>query len=251
MTAPVTYELRQGNQSTWWTVDAVTVGCRILIDASHDGGVWWFPQGPATGYSMSQPHQGKAFADLLRSKGFEVTELGRDKELTDEMFIGYYIVIRAGGFNTYTTKEKGVYARLISRGTNLVLFTDHMANDPADELAESIGLVFKGVARGTVTTLGTHPITEGMTSMDYLVGSALTNAGSNANIHVLGWLGPSDFADLNANGVQDVNEPNAPPVMGIVTTPKSEIFFIGDMNGLQFQPQPFINNLITWMGGCF
>ncbi len=39
----------------------------ILIDASHDGGVWWFPQsGP---FSPGAPHQGKALADHLRGLG--------------------------------------------------------------------------------------------------------------------------------------------------------------------------------------
>ena len=48
----------------------------------------------------------------------------------------------------------------------------------------------------------------------------------------------------------DPNEPTAPPVMGILTYPKINVFFIGDTNGLEVQPQPFIDNLIHWMGEC-
>jgi len=52
---------------------------------------------------------------------------------------------------------------------------------------------------------------------------------------------------MNFNGVRDEGEPVAPPVMGILNCPKSKVFFIGDANGLQIIPQPFINNLISWM----
>jgi hypothetical protein len=34
---------------------------RILIDASKDGGLWWFPQ--VHPFDAEQYHQGKAFAD--------------------------------------------------------------------------------------------------------------------------------------------------------------------------------------------
>jgi len=63
-------------------------------------------------------------------------------------------------------------------------------------------------------------------------------------------LRPQDYADLNFNGIQDAGEPTAPPVMGILNYPKSKVFFIGDTNGLEVQPQPFIDNLIKWMGEC-
>jgi len=53
------------------------------------------------------------------------------------------------------------------------------------------------------------------------------------------------------NGVKDQGEPDGPPVMGVLNYPNSRVFFIGDMNGLEIQPQPFINNLINWMGHCF
>ena len=36
-----------------------TSGEKILVDASKDGGVWWFPQSPG-GFSAEADHQGKA-----------------------------------------------------------------------------------------------------------------------------------------------------------------------------------------------
>lgn len=248
----VNYELKDSNgRSTAWNVSAIPLGCKILIDASHDGGVWWFPQYEGTGFNSSQPHQGLSFANLLREKGFEVTELGRGVGLTEEMFFGYYIVIRAGGFQAYTTRELEVYTNLINRGMNLVFFTDHKKNDPVDELGDLLGLKFKGSAIGTITTLVPHEITANIESIDYIAGSVLMNANENPNVQVLGWLGKDYFADLNFNDIQEADEPTGAPVMGILTYPKSRIFFMGDMNGLQIQPQPFIDNLIQWMGQCF
>jgi hypothetical protein len=249
---PVTYEIKGGNNtSTEWKASAIPLSRKILIDASHDGGVWWYPQSPATGFNPEEYHQGKRFADLLRGKGFEVDELGRGAELTYEMFFGYYIIIRADGFLPYTDDELEVYSRLIYRGMNMVFFTDHKKYDPVDELGDHLGLKFKGVALGTVSNFKPHIITENISSIDYIAGSVLTNSDQNTDIEVLGWLGEDDYADLNCNGVRDENEPSAPPVMGILNFPNSHIFFIGDMNGLEVMPQPFIDNLIKWMGICF
>jgi hypothetical protein len=251
-TQPVTYEFRnRDNQSTTWNVEALPLTCKILIDASHDGGVWWFPQWEETGFDPNQWHQGQPFAEMLRSKGFEVTELGRGIELTEEMFFGHYIVIRAGGFQPYSAGELDVYSKLIDRGVNLVFFADHKKNDPSDELGEIIlGINFKGAANGTITKFGEHEIMAGMTSLNYIAGSAILSTDINPDMVILGWLGEDDFTDMNYNNVKDADEPVGSAVMGVLNYPKSRIFFIGDMNGIEIQPQPFINNLITWMGSC-
>lgn len=248
---PVTYQLRDDqNNATSWEVSVVPLGCKILIDASHDGGGWWFPQYEATGFDPDQYHQGQDFANILRGKGFEVSELGRGKELTEEMFFGHYIVIRVGGFQAYTANELQVYTNLLDRGMNLVFFTDHKKYDAVDELGDHLGLEFKGIANGTITTFAEHEITTNLESLSYIAGSVLMNANENPNIEVLGWLGENEYADLNFNDVQDENEPVGAPVMGVLTYPNSRIFFIGDMNGIEVRPQPFIDNLIGWMGSC-
>lgn len=244
----VTYELKDnGNRKAQWNVTAVPVSKKIVIDASHDGGVWWFPQSPQTGFDPEKPHQGKVFADMLRQKGFKVTELGRNAELKEEHFMGYFIVIRVNGFQAYTSSELDVYSKLIKRGMNLVFFTDHKTYDPKDELGDLLDLQFRGIARGKISKFTSHIITENLTTLDYTAGAALINADQNPNIQVLGCLDDENFADLNFNGIKDDGEPGAPPVMGILSYPKSKIFFIGDSNGLQVMPQPFIDNLIRWM----
>ncbi|MCU0461402.1 MAG: hypothetical protein MUF36_05220 [Bacteroidales bacterium] len=237
----------QENSKGEWSVCAVPLSKRIVIDASHDGGVWWAPQSVLTGFDTAKYHQGKVFADLLRQKGFKVDELGRDCKLKEEHFFGYYIVIRVNGFQTYTQDELDVYTKLVKRGMNMVFFTDHKKYDYRDELGDLLGLNFAGVARGKVTKFAPHTITQNLTTLDYGAGSALMNADQNPDIEVLGWLGENDYADLNMNGIKDEAEPSAPPVMGILNYPKSKVFFIGDANGLQFMPQPFIDNLLKWL----
>ena len=244
----VTYELKdESDRKEEWNVTAVPLSKKIVIDASHDGGVWWYPQSEQTGFKPENYHQGKVFADMLRQKGFKVYELGRGEELKEEHFMGYYIVIRVNGFQPYAKNELDVYSKLVKRGMNLVFFTDHKRYDPEDELGDLLGIEFRGLTRGTVSKFASHIITENLTSLDYIAGSVLVNADQNHDIQILGWMGENDFADMNFNGVRDEGEPVALPVMGVLNYPKSKIFFIGDANGLQVMPQPFINNLLSWM----
>ena len=53
---------------------------RVLIDASKDGGLWWFPQAQA--FNPKAYHQGKVFVDIIRAKGWQVTELPRGERIT-------------------------------------------------------------------------------------------------------------------------------------------------------------------------
>jgi hypothetical protein len=225
-TEPVTYNLvnTATNTRTEWKISATPLKCRIVIDASHDGGVWWFPQG-TSGFDSQKAHQGQAFAEMLRSKGFEVTELGRGRELSEEMFFGAFIVLRAGGYESYTQKEVQVYSKLLKRGMNLAFFTDHMKFDPKDELADLLGLKFQGAAFGIIENFAPHEITANLTSLDYIAGSAIFDADLNSDIEVLGRLGPGDFVDLNANDLKDSNEPTGSCIMGLLNYPGSRIFF--------------------------
>ncbi|HEX5112719.1 MAG TPA: hypothetical protein VFV79_07725 [Saprospiraceae bacterium] len=249
-TSPVKYSIKNASgRSTDWQVNVVPLRCKILIDASHDGGLWWFPQSIETGFNAQAPHQGKDFSDMLKAKGFDVTELGRDHELTEELFYGSYIVIRVGGVSPYTENELAVYGNLLQRGMNLVFLTDHDAYDLTDGLGEYLGLDFEGVASGTITAFAQNDITTGMTSLDYIAGSVLENLDDHPNdIEVLAWL---NYDDLNGDGFREDNEPATDPVMGILHYPRSKVFFLGDSNGIEIQPQPFIDNLIHWMGLCF
>ncbi len=112
---------------------------RILIDASKDGGLWWFPQ--AGHFDAEQPHQGKIFADSLRQDGAEVVELGRGETITTDRLRGFDLVIRVPAFFTYSPSEANAYRYIVAGGTRLLIIGGATPNP--DRVAEAFGLKFE------------------------------------------------------------------------------------------------------------
>lgn len=219
---------------------------RILVDASHDGGGWWFPQSDTGGFSDSKPHQGKALADFLRSRGFEVDELPRGAEITKSLLSSYNKIIRAGKYGIYTASELAAYDDYLNRSSSLILISEYLRPGQTDELAERLGIHFVGIAKGNVTRFAEHEITSGATPFYYNAGSVIMDTTSNPLMEFLGWLSEDAYVDLNDNNKHDANEPTGMPVMGILHHPKSKVFFIGEINGLETVPQPLVANLVSW-----
>ena len=207
----------------------------ILVDASKDGGVWWFPQSSLTGFSSVNPHQGKALADYLRSLGFEVDELPRGVIITDELLSKYSKVIRATAYFSYTSEEVAAYQTFLKRSSSLFLISDHLQNSPNDQLSISLDLAFEGSFYGPVTTFQQHPITNGVSSQGF-------NAGS-----VLKTWDQSKVTPLGLLNFQSGTEFITAVAMGIRNHPNSKIFFIGDLNGVEEVPQPFTQNVVEWL----
>ncbi len=204
---------------------------RILVDASHDGGGWWFPQSPLTGFSSDQPRQGKALADLLKAMGFIVDELPRGILITDSILRRYDKVIRAGKYEPYLPSELVAYDNFLNRKTSLLLISEYLRpTSQIDQLAERIGVQFRGVYYDSVDHFSAHSITAGARPFYYNAGSAVINSNSPA-ITVLGRIGG----------------PSGLPVMGILQHPQAKIFFIGEINGLHTVPQPFTSQLFKWL----
>lgn len=219
---------------------------RILVAANHDGGGWWCPQSELTGFSASEPHQGKALADYLRNRGFQVDELPRGVALTDSLLAHYDKVIRA--IHTYSS-ELNAFDNFLNRPTSLLLISDYKRPGGRDYLAEHLGIVFEGLARGFVDTFADHEITDNVGRFYYNAGSVVLYPEDNPDIEVLGWLADDAYVDLNDNGVHDAGEPTGSAAMGVLKHPTAKIFFIGDINGLECMPQPLIENLVTWAFG--
>lgn len=201
-------------------------GQRVLVDATHDGGVWWFPQaGP---FDPGGPHQGKALADYFRGKGHEVVELGRGAVITDSLLSGFARVIRAGNYGSYRSAELSAYSWFVScPGTTLVLLGEFVRDGRQDDLASSFGLSLGGMVGGTITRFATHPLTTGARPVNYMVGSILSTPASS-NVRVLGWLETGEA------------------VMGVVEHATAKIFFMGDTNTMEQVPQPLTDNLLAW-----
>jgi hypothetical protein len=197
---------------------------RILVDASNDGGVWWFPQsGP---FVPGEDHQGRMLAEYLRSWGYEVEELARGALVTDSMLAAYKYVIRAGEWGSAHASELEAYARFVEREATLILLSDHRNTDRHDELAEMLGVVFSGGVDGTLS-VAPHAITTGAEGVYYGFGAFLASYDST-KVEVLGWVNDSL------------------PVMGTLKSTRAKVFFMGDTNTLEWVPQPLVDNLIAW-----
>jgi len=201
----------------------------ILVDASKDGGGWWFPQSPSTGFTTFNQHQGKALADYFRNLGYQVDELPRGATITSELLDKYSKVIRPTAFFSYSAEEITAYTSFLNKSSSLLLISDHLQNTVNDQLSASLGLAFEGSYSGPITSFQPHAITSGVTSLNYIAGSVIRNC-DPSRITVLGYQTTTGAA-----------------AMGIVKHPSSKIFFIGDVNGIEEVPQPFIANLKNWL----
>ena len=203
----------------------------ILVDASRDGGVWWFPQ--AGNFYATKEHQGKALADYLRSLGFSVNELPRGASITWEELKKYKKVIRAGAFGNYKLEEIAAYDSLLHHSSSLLLLSDHLQNFSNDGLSAHLGLEFSGSYTGIIVPSSNHVINTGVSSLSYIAGSVIIQP-DPAKMTILGYV--------KANATS-----KAYAAMGILQHPSSKIFFIGDSNGIELLPQPFTSNLVKWL----
>lgn len=205
----------------------------VLIDPTHDGGTWWFPQYALTpdGYHADQPHQGRALADYLRSKGYTVTELGRAATMSPDSMMAYAVIIRAGYYYDinhpgYTTPDLDAYSAFTGCQRTLIVLGEYFRDARRDDLADRLGFPLEGNVKGDVDSFESHPLTAGVATIPYIAGSWLA-ADASPDVQVLGRVG-------------------ARAVMGLLTGRPAKVFFIGDVNGLQTMPQPFTDNLIAW-----
>ena len=201
----------------------------VLIDPTHDGGTWWFPQ--ASGFDPDDAHQGRAFANYLRAKGFAVTELGRGQVMSPDSMMKYAVIIRAGYYYDnarpgYTAADLDAYAAYTGCARTLIILAEYLRDGRTDHLADRLGIPLVGQLTGKIDSFTEHALTQGVDELPYIAGSYLANE-SNASIQVLGRVGPQ-------------------AVMGLLTGRAAKVFFIGDVNGLQTMPQPFVDNLLAW-----
>jgi len=208
----------------------------ILIDASRDGGVWWFPQSSQTGFLQANSHQGENLENYLKSLGFEVNTLPRGRVITNDILDKYSNVIRAGGYGSYSENELLAYQSFLNRPTSLLLLTDHLTYFPNDLLSAQLGLQFVGPCQGPITSFASHSITTGVSFLPYIAGSVI-NSPYPSNVVMLGSLQiPVAGGEIISVGT-----------MGILNHPTSRIFFMGDMNGIETVPQPLTSNLANWL----
>jgi hypothetical protein len=165
---------------------------RALVDASKDGGLWWFPQYSGTGFDANRDHQGKAMADSMRARGWEVTELHRGEIITREKLKGFDIIIRPEPYCTYSTSEAIAYREAVAAGARLFLMGSAAGYD--DQVAAIFGLRFGGNRHISLEQIIPHPLTAGIewlaipwvTAMEVPRGSAVLAWGADGD-PVLGY----------------------------------------------------------------
>lgn len=222
-------------------------GLSILVDASHDGGVWWYPQaGP---YDESAPHQGKQLADHWRGQGHTVDELGRDEGVTRSMMDGYDLVVRANGFGGYDQAIVDAYDGYVADGSPVVLLADHMSHDDDDAVAAAFGLELDGATEGSeeVTLNEDHPITTGQGTLRLNAASCALDYPSTTE--VLGTFDETTYCDLNGDAIQGPGEPSGAVAAGLIPHGDGEVFFLTDVNKIEDVPQPIVDNLVAYMSG--
>ena len=197
----------------------------VLVDATHDGGAWWFPQGGP--FISTQPHQGEALADTLRAKGYAVDELARGDSISLERLLAYQVVIRAGNYGAYAMSELHAYEAFVACPRTLLLLGDLLGPTQHDDLADSLGVPLIGAITGSISAFVAHQITAGVTAVPFIAGS---------------YVDPTRPASAQVLGRLD----NGLAVMGLQPGYAAKVFFIGDTNGLETVPQPLVNNLVSW-----
>jgi hypothetical protein len=135
---------------------------RALVDASKDGGLWWFPQSPEAGFNPNNNHQGKIMADAMRAREWEVTELPREDVITPDKLRGFDIVIRPEPFYSYSESEATAYREAVAAGVRLFLMGSATRYDP---VAAIFGLSFGGRRHHSLEKIILHPLTAGIESL--------------------------------------------------------------------------------------
>lgn len=123
---------------------------RVVIDASRDGGAWWFPQGPAP-FDSEKWHQGSELAAYFKGRGWEVIEIPRGARLTNQLESAS-IVVRMNQFGTYLQTEVDAYREFVRKGGSLLLVRGYVRQNEAenDSVAKQFGLRFEGVIEAAV-----------------------------------------------------------------------------------------------------
>lgn len=215
----------------------------ILVDASRDGGGWWFPQSPKTGFDPSKKHQGSKLVAYLRERGWSVEELPRAKDarISDGTLKGQDLVIRAGEWPSpppgepYEAQEVRAYRKYVPSGGRLLLLSDFNRGRCYDQLADAFGIRMEGSygrGLGTVDRIEAHPLTKGVDSITYYAGSSVVRHPPSARILAY-------WSEEDGGGA----------AFGYMPYGEGMVLFMTDGNAIQHVPQPLTDNIFDWLLG--
>lgn len=199
---------------------------KIVVDASKDGGTWWAPQKEGA-LDPKGEHQGKRLAEYLRSRGWEVEEIGRGEDISERLK-GAVIVIRANCASDYKESEVRAYRDFVTGGGSVLLLRGFVREDAAnaDKVAKEFGITFsKTVKAATIKRWGKLPLTEGLDLLKYNVGSVVTESPK----------GTFPLAYLDDDQL----------VGGLVKQGKGKVLFLSTIFALLPVPRAFIDRILN------
>jgi hypothetical protein len=210
---------------------------RVLVDASKDGGEWWFPQYPPR-FDPEKPHQGTRLASYLKERGYTVRELPRGMADMSGELRDVDLVIRVGDFEHHNPGEVRAYLDFLSRGGALFLVANIRREGARDPLAEALGVRFEGIVRGQeIGRWADHPVTKGLPPLSVYVASVVTRWPESAT--PLAWLARTD------------PPPPDTLVMGALRFERyrGKILFLSSLLFLEEVPQPLTAQALDWLLG--
>jgi thiol-disulfide isomerase/thioredoxin len=196
---------------------------KIMVDASKDGGVWWFPQGEGR-FDTAREHQGKRFVDALKAQGWDVEEVVRGADVTNRLQ-GATIVIRANCAGSYQPSEVDAYRDFVSNGGSVLLLQGFVrqGDEEQDAVARAFGVRFAETVRAARITRWAPSPFSGLLSR-YGVGSIIAVSPASAV--------PLAYLD------------NGKTVMGAVQLGKGKVLFAGTILGFLDAPAPLTNRFV-------
>ena len=199
---------------------------RAIVDASKDGGTWWFPQSPPS-FDVQKPHQGKAAADSMRAKGWDVVELPRGEVITPERLKGFDIVVRPTPFSPYAESEVTAYRNAVGAGARLLL----MGSAGGDAVSQGFGLTFGATSQ--------------IVSVDKVVPDAVT---TGINALDIPWVAVMDMPkDAVVLAWVDSQGANEKPVLGYANYLEGYVLFAGTALGINDQGSALRGKLLTFL----
>ncbi len=211
------------SMSSW--VSAQDPTTKIVIDASRDGGTWWFPQ-RESGFDSSKPHQGKALVEYLKKFTPTVVEIVQGGVITNQLTDATVVVRFNVNGEPYSPQEVTAYKNYVENGGRVLLVYAAPVKGPPDAVAETFGIrVGQRAETPFIKKWANDPITVGLKDVPFTCGSVIS-------------VYPKTAIQLGMMA-------NGQSVFGVVEVGKGKVVYLGSIAPLLSMSQPFVENVFS------
>lgn len=198
---------------------------KIVVDASRDGGTWWFPQEKKE-FNPSKPHKGKFLADYLRTRCQEMLEIAPGEIVVDQ-FKEASLVVRFNSYGPpYQAEEVAAYKNYVEKGGKLLLVYGAPLKGSTDAVADELGIKFGQAAQTPfIKKWANTPLTTGLKDVPFMTGSVISG--------------------FPASATQLATMANGQSIFGMATVGTGKIIYLGSFAPLLGVSQPFTERVIS------